>query len=218
MSSMRLKPQYKKSEERKKTYMDLQPFLREIVTFKKNESNSNVDFFNKFMKKIFSDDRVWILFGKDDESNEWEALQVAQTKENIKIEIIEAIQYLFSDAYAKLTSVNAKFIHTQFYSNSYAIPSETPRGSYNEVKRKYQYSKMGNDYGEFKICVLEYMQYLQIPGEKFDNDSLKDIVAIAAPCYAEAKLAYDTLAKYWNAYKGGVDGQAIALFQERGHM
>ena len=40
------------------------------------------------------------------------------------------------------------------------------------------------------------------------------IATIAKNLYAEAMIAYDLLAKYWNMYNSGVDGQAIMYFLE----
>lgn len=199
---------------RVKPYKELEPFLNIVVSFKRNDNCK--DIINTIDDYNFEDNRVWALFGSNDNEN-WDCLQVAQTKKNISQEIKCDIEFMFENKYEDLLSqIEQKdriIKNTTFYNGSY----EMGKGSDHEKKsdpRKFSYSKMYSEYKFFRICILKINEYLSFSSLKL-NEDLVNILEIAKPLYAEAKLAYDTLAKYWNMYNSGVDGQAIIIFLER---
>lgn len=44
------------------------------------------------------------------------------------------------------------------------------------------------------------------------------IIEICKYQYAEAKIAFETLAIYWRSYKSGIDGQTIAYISDNMEM
>lgn len=203
------------SKKRVKTYKELEHFLEIVVSFEKNDNCKDIiDYIENYN---FKDSRVWSLFGSNDNEN-WDCLQVAQTKKNISQEIKCDIEFMFAKKYEDLLSqIGMKeriTKNTAFYNDSYVMGKVSDQEKRSDP-RKFTYSKMYSEYKYFRICILKINEYLSFSNWDLNNEDLINIVEIAKPLYAEAKLAYDTLARYWNMYKSGVDGQAIIIFLER---
>lgn len=192
-----------------KSYDELEPFLETVVSFKSNDDCKTI--INTIEKYNFKDNRVWTLFGSNDNKN-WDCLQVAQTNNKILNEMKCDIKFMFDNNYKdlllKINQKDKKIKDTTFYNDSYEMEK-------NSDCRKFSYSKMRSEYKWFRICLLKINDYLSFTYLKLENNNLINILEIAKPLYAEAKLAYETLAKYWNMYNSGVDGQEIMIFLER---
>lgn len=203
---MERKDNYK--EKRVRTYGELEPFLEKVVSFGKDGRSESI--INSIDRYNFGDSRVWSLFGSNDNEN-WDCLQVAQSK-NVSKEIKCDVELMFNNKYENLLSeVDQKdriTKNTTFYSGSYEMKKGGDR-------RKFSYSKMFSEYKYFRVCILKIDEYLSFSDLVPDDEDMANILKIAKPLYAEAKLAYETMAKYWVMYSSGVDGQAILLFLER---
>ena len=73
---------------------------------------------------------------------------------------------------------------------------------------------IGGKYKKFKICFLDVDKYLGISSESIRNTDADRIVEICKNQYAEAKIAFQTLAIYWRKYSSGIDGQTLAYIAE----
>ena len=71
---------------------------------------------------------------------------------------------------------------------------------------------MGEDYKHFMLCLLKIDEYLRLCGFVDKNENIINMINIVKPLYAEAVIAYDMMARYWNIYSRGVDGQSIMNF------
>ena len=202
------------SEVKKKTYDELKSYFEIILEFDAVDDYQCV--LLKINQLVIEQNRVWFLVGSNDKLD-WECLQAAQTKNNILAEISEDVNFMLSYDYSKMVSripMNKRISKSStFYEGIYEINSDYAR-DINE-RRKYSYSKMKEEYAHFRICLLNVDEYLGLCNFENDNDNVLNMVEIAKPLYAEAKLAYDMLAKYWNMYNSGVDGQAIMCFLEK---
>lgn len=194
-----------------KAFDEIKEFLEPIVTFEKGKNPENI--FKELEKKDLKDKRVWALFGsnKEHEEKDWECLQVAQTKKQIKKEIKMDIEFMIENTYENLlkriNQENKISKSTTFYNNAYEMER-------NKDRRIYSYSKMYSEYKYFMVCTVKVDEYLGIESNDMSED-ISNIINISKYLYAEGKLAYETLAKYWNMYNSAVDGQAIMLFLER---
>ena len=84
-----------------------------------------------------------------------------------------------------------------------------------EDYRNLLYRKIGYEGNEFKICVLDVDKYLGLKNVKKHNDNdVERIVEICKNQYAEAKIAYQTLAVYWRKVSSAIDGQTISYAVE----
>ncbi|MBO0479772.1 hypothetical protein JZO72_09045 [Vagococcus fluvialis] len=194
----------------KSEYNEVFKYFSSVIEFTKDDECESV---KKNIKEIdLSNDKVWALFGGENENN-LQCLQVA-CSENILSEIEEDIDFMFDKTIIYKGSVdNEETIikNSKFYEHVYEIPKS---GLEKEVeKRKYSYKNMYNSYSSFKICILDVDRYLNIEKSmRKINDDQNNIVEIAKHGYAEAKLAYETLSLYWNSYNSGIDGKTISYF------
>ena len=191
-----LKAAYKRDDAKKKKYEELKSFFvkdSEKAFSKSDRPNINID-------DIKAPSRVWALFARAGEDSEWTCLQVAQSK-NALDEVKTAIEYM-SDT------------------NSVTIPEErTNSAFYEEVcpkargeeYRKILYKMIWENYSEFKFCFLDVDKYLGATQTDKDKDAGK-IIEICKHHYAEAKLAYETLAVFWRKMNNGIDGLTIAYY------
>lgn len=197
----------------KKTYDELKGYFEIILEFDSNDDYQCVLF--KINKLTIEQKRVWFLVGSNDQLK-WECLQVAQTKDNILTEISEDVNFMLSYDYSKMVSripEDRKIMKSSaFYENIYEIDSDS--ASNIDERRKYSYSKMKEEYVHFRIGLLKVDEYLGLSNFENENENVLNMIEIAKSLYAEAMLAYDMLAKYWNMYNSGVDGQAIMCFLE----
>lgn len=194
----------------KSEYNEVFKYFSSVIEFTKDDECESV---KKNIKEIdLSNDKVWALFGGENENN-LQCLQVAYS-ENILSEIEEDIDFMFDKTIIYKGSVdNEETIikNSKFYEHVYEIPKSSLE---KEVeKRKYSYKNMYNSYSLFKICILDVDRYLNIEKSmRKINDDQNNIVEIAKHGYAEAKLAYETLSLYWNSYNSGIDGKTISYF------
>ncbi|MCM1058054.1 MAG: hypothetical protein NC517_10670 [Firmicutes bacterium] len=65
------------------------------------------------------------------------------------------------------------------------------------------------EYKNFRICFLNVDKYLRIEPTDINKTDADRITEICKNQYAEAKIAFETLAVYWNHYRSGIDGQTI---------
>lgn len=196
-----------------KSYDDVKKYLDVFFEFAASDDCKNT--LAQIEEIATSQKRVWLLLGSNDKLD-WECLQVAQTKKNIISEISEDVKYMltfnYSNMISELTMERRVSKSSTFYENVYEIDEEV--ASNNNERRKYSYSKMKEEYRYFRICILKVDEYLGLVGVRSDNQNVLNMIAIAKNLYAEAMIAYDMLAKYWNMYNSGVDGQAIMCFLE----
>lgn len=199
----------------KKTYEELKPYFEIILEF--DAVDEYQDVLLNINKLVIEQNRVWFLVGSNDKLN-WECLQVAQTKNSILTEISEDVNFMLSYDYSKMVSkipIHKKISKSStFYKDIYEMNLDYA-GDMNE-RRKYSYSKMKEDYAHFRICLLKVDEYLGLCNLMNENENILNMIHIAKNLYAEAMLAYDMLAKYWNMYNSGIDGQAIMCFLREG--
>ena len=186
---MELKEIYNTKDKRK--YADLKEFF-----------NKEIKFIRKDIPDISQNDiRVWLLYAKNEKEKEWICLQVAHSKENAVSEINEDLSFL---------KEKCDFSNIKEYSDSAFYKNVCPKVD-KENYRKYLYSKIGSEYDRFKICFLDVDKYLGIRpnDDKYKKTDAERIIEICKNQYAEAKIAYETLAVYWRFYSSGIDGQTI---------
>ena len=178
---------------KKKEYKDLKDFFCGELTFSiikgqvKEESRKGVQ------------SRVWLLFASND-SKSWECLQVGQSKNNVDAEVETILEYLVIEKNVEPKKNSA------FYQNV------CPEGSKEEY-RENLYSMIGHQFSNYRICFLDVDAYLKIDQLKAQNDA-DNIIEISKNQYAEAKVAFETMAVYWRAYAPGIDGQTIAYITD----
>lgn len=75
------------------------------------------------------------------------------------------------------------------------------------------YSKMREEYDVLLLFYqLNIDRYLSIEELKNDNTHVNNMIEISKANYAEAKLAFETQAIYWNTFRGVIDAKALKLF------
>ncbi len=194
-----------------KRFSELKQYFEIALCFDKEEKYE--DMATKISKIQFGENRVWVLLGCIVE-NEWDCLQVAQTKDDMFAEIMEDVGFMLSYNYSQMiNSVSSKNIiskHSTFYEDVYLIDKE--KANQTDERRKFSYSKMKEEYKHFMICFLKVDEYLKLNGTIENNENVLNMIEIAKSLYAEAMIAYDMMARYWNMYNSGVDGQAIMCF------
>lgn len=175
-------------------YNNLKKFFSQDVEF----SKENI---SKINEEKFVTSRVWLLFASDDQKD-WKCLQVAHSKNGVQSEIKDVIDFLFCSANQNVENIS--YTNSAFYEE--VCPNVTK-----ESYHKLLYNKIGSEYKFFRICLLDVDKYL---GTKQDNSSnetdIERIIQICKNQYAEAKIAYQTLAVYWRFYSSCIDGQTIA--------
>lgn len=183
-----------------KKYKDLKKFFSKEIEFSINDNSEEIK------EKLISEDayvsRVWLLFASHD-NNPLECLQVAHSKKGVQKEITDVIDFLFN---SNQDSENISFSNSAFYEK--VCPIVTDKEDY----RKFLYSKIiSNKYEYFWICFLDVDKYLGTkPNNNINATDTERIIQICKNQYAEAKIAYQTLAVYWRQYPSGIDGQTIA--------
>lgn len=191
--------------------------FNEVLHFTKKELDKDNlgNLKQKVKEKVEGKDyRIWVLFGKQEkkhEKEEWECLQVAQTK-NLIDEIIEDIGFMtgnYDEIIEKIPEEKRITKNTAFYNNAYIMSSGA------KDKRKYCYSKMAKEFNEFIICSPKIDYFIMRSQEEIKTDDENNMISVALYPYVEAKIAYLMLAKYWNYYRSGVDCQTIMLFIEK---
>lgn len=179
-------------------------FTGEIIIskrdFSKNDFSKNIKRQLELINKNDNSSRVWLLFVSNDEKD-WKCVQVAQSKENVQQEVENVTNYL---------QIEFKPPQGIEYTNSTFYEAVCPKIK-GEEYRKTLYSKIGDNYNYFKICFLNVDKYLGIDFDNFTyKNDIERIIQICKNQYAEAKIAYQTLAVYWRLYSSGIDGQTIS--------
>ncbi len=148
--------------------------------------------------------RVWLLFAKF-EKDKWTCVQVAHSKNNIKEEIKFVLEHLSK----KWDRNDCELKDSQFYKCVCPVPEQ------GEDYRDLLYRKIGNESDEFRICILDVDKYLGLTKvEKNNKNDAERIIEICKNQYAEAKIAYQTLAVYWRKVSSAIDGQTISYAVE----
>ncbi len=182
---------------RVKEYNDLKDVFQGEIKFSlKNEKESIKDKFENIQEP---NSRVWLLFASKDKKI-WRCLQVAHKKNDIRGEIEDVIEFLFSSPIKNFKDIT--------YTNSAFYEKVCPKVSYGEY-RQYLYSKISKEYDYFQICLLDVDQYLKLNSGNNKIDTER-IIEICKNQYAEAKIAFETLAVYWRHVSSGIDGQTIS--------
>lgn len=196
---MELRDRYKELKDKNfkfKTYNDLKKYFLSEVAFSKKDSTKNKTQINLETNNL---SRVWLLFASNDKSH-WDCLQVAHSKKYVRDEVESAIEFLLSkydNDFDEITYTNSAF---------YKKVCPYVKG---EEYRKCLYSKIGYEYKHFRFCFLDVDKYLGIEKNKDSNTDTERIAFICINQYAEAKIAFQTLAVYWRLYSSGIDGQTI---------
>ena len=189
---MQRREPYKKN--RVLNYEDLKEFFisrLEIRYCKESEIPIVTEDYNNY--------RVWLIFAKL-EVQGWICVQVAHSKNNIKEEIKFALEHL-----SKKWDRNAcELKNSQFYKCVCPVPQK------GENYRDLLYRKIGNEGVEFRICVLNVDKYLGLKKVEKNTNDAERIIEICKNQYAEAKIAYQTLAVYWRNVSSAIDGQTIS--------
>ena len=183
----------------------LKNHFKETMCFSRKEFNNKSIINQKLIKFPIVGHEVWALFGKE-KTGEWRCLQVGQSKNKVKAEIESLIEFMSYDYNQLVESIKdgVRNRDSTFYSNIYQ--------SSKEEKNKFLYSHIASQYDEFQLGLLDIDKYLGIKNLKFENKHISNIMKIAKPLYAEAKLAFETKSIYWTMFNSGVDGQAIMIF------
>lgn len=152
--------------------------------------------------EIYNSCRVWLLFAKFED---WVCVQVAHSKNNVKKEI----EFVLKCLPQKWDKKNCNLKNSQFYKDVCPIPEKE------EKYRELLYKKIGNEGNEFKICILDVDKYLGLTNDEENNkNDAERIIEICKNQYAEAKIAYQTLAVYWRKVSSAIDGQTISYAVE----
>ena len=146
--------------------------------------------------------RVWLLFAKFED---WVCVQVAHSKTDVK----EEIEFVLKCLPQRWDRNDCELKDSQFYKCVCPVPDK------GKTYRDLLYRKIGNESDEFKICVLDVDKYLGLEkiAEPNKNDAER-IIEICKNQYAEAKIAYQTLAVYWRKVSSAIDGQTISYAVE----
>ncbi len=198
---MKLRKPY--TNKKPKDYSDLDELFDQELSFSSDDKMESI--IMNYESEINSGSRVWLLFASNDCKN-WECLQVAQSKNNVSGEVKDVIQYIFSNLQIDYESLEKK--NSLFYEK--VRPVAANGYSYREVL----YSYIGKQFKYFTICFLNVDKYLNITPRKANVTDEERIIEICKNQYAEAKIAYETLAVYWMQYNSGIDGQTIAYIAE----
>lgn len=157
---------------------------------------------------------VWILFGKC--GDEYIALQVGEVAiERAVNEIVSDIDAMYSKDEYSLDSMSDEeeltIIDTEFYKNTYAVKDV-------KKKRIYAYRKMRDDFEELLVYQLRIDEYLGLDSGLYENKEFENVrselIEMTKSYYAEAKLAYETQARYWNPYYSGVGYESLKLIKQ----
>lgn len=179
-----------------KSYDDLKSYFLKEITFNKGEQLKN-----SIISDLEDISRVWLLFAKNKDT-QWRCLQVAQSKNDAIQEVKGVLDYIKLDYMGCKNNKNSAF---------YENVCPKGKGEY----RKMLYSKIGSEYSKFKICFLDVDKYLGLNRTDCTNKCDGDrIIEICKYKYAEAKIAYQTLAVYWRQYRSCIDGQTISYIAE----
>ncbi|RHA82113.1 hypothetical protein DW918_00825 [Eubacterium ventriosum] len=197
MISMQKREPYEKN--RVLNYKDLKKFFisqLELNYCKEPKAHVLTEDYNNY--------RVWLLFAKL-EKDKWTCVQVAHSKNNIKEEIKFVLEHLSK----KWDRNDCELKDSQFYKYVCPVPEQ------GEDYRDLLYRKIGNESDEFRICILDVDKYLGLTKvEKNNKNDAERIIEICKNQYAEAKIAYQTLAVYWRKVSSAIDGQTISYAVE----
>ena len=183
---------YKQNESVK--YDNLKQFFKENkIEFNKDENKTAESIIKSIDAKKTYVSRVWLLFARNDN------VQVAQSRKRVQDEIEDAIRNLFTNF---VPFKKNQYTNSVFYKN--ICPPKKGK-EYN----KNLYSKIGSEYKYFRFCLLDVDAYLGIEKTTQKKNDTEIILDICKNQYAEAKIAYQTLAIYWRLFSSGVDGQTI---------
>lgn len=178
--------------------------------------NNSVDDMRKYEEQLklffdhdISDDnsigQVWILFGYEKDSDKAEALQVGQSKD-AKNEIMDILRPMYNFLY--LTKREEKYD----LDNLTGAKEATTVGGGTYLykvgvysKHQYLYRYLFKQYARLEFYILNIDGYLEPSPTLSGNE--KVIYDLAKDYYAEAKLAFDSKAKYWNYYNSGLDAR-----------
>jgi len=150
--------------------------------------------------------RVWLLFGKRKDDSSWLCLQVGQSKNEVKKEIENLIILILENE--EDFSFSGSFSNSAFYEN---VCPKVERKEYIMLL----YKMIGKKFYDFKVCFLNVDTYLDINKDRNVGKDTKKIIDICKNQYAEAKIAYETLAIYWRLFPSGIDGQTISYFNSK---
>jgi hypothetical protein len=195
MISMQRREPYK--DNRIMSYKELKDFFipeLELKYSKGSETPKVTEEYNNY--------RVWLLFAKFED---WVCVQVAHSKTDVK----EEIEFVLKCLPQRWDRNDCELKDSQFYKCVCPVPDK------GKTYRDLLYRKIGNESDEFKICVLDVDKYLGLEkiAEPNKNDAER-IIEICKNQYAEAKIAYQTLAVYWRKVSSAIDGQTISYAVE----
>lgn len=171
--------------------------------------------------KIKDEFRIWLLFARNDDKEEWTCLQVASTQDAQKLrkEIIDiesekepgAMDLILEKTFDETLGI--QYRNSQFYNDLYPYPANYGKDTESKrIRRKLLYNRIGVDHKYFKICFLkvsDYIRDLKKSGVIITEDMKKDEILCA-----EAFLAYSTLAVYWNPLRGKIDGRTMTYISK----
>lgn len=179
---LNLRKSYKDKELKTKKYDNLEKFFSKVIEFSRKANSNEIK--KEFASKFEGDYRVWLLFAKNDNES-WRCLQVAHSKNSVQVEIEDVIQCLLCGYSIDFTNVT--------YSNSAFYEKVCPKVTNKKEYNKFLYSKIRNEYKNFRLCLLDVDSYLGIEADNNSNSTdSKRIIQICKNQYAEAKIAYQT--------------------------
>ncbi len=162
-------------------------------------------FFSRYLHGNQNIGQVWILFGYKNNFDKAEALQVGQSRKVGK-ELIDILKPMYNYLYhrKKEEKYNLDVLigaqkATTIGGGSYFYKL----GVYS--KQQYLYRSLFRQYQRLEFYVLNIDGYLDVSSTLTGNE--KVIYNLAKDYYAEAKLAVESKAEYWNYYNSGLDAR-----------
>lgn len=166
-------------------------------------------FFDHWISDDESVGQVWILFGYEKDSQKAEALQVGQSKD-AKKEIMDLLRPMYNYLYLKKREEKYNLDDLSDAKEAVTDGGGTymyKPGVYN--RRQYLYRYLFRRYAKLEFYILDIDRYLKPSPTLRGNEKI--IYDLAKDYYAEAKLAFDSKAKYWNYYNSGLDARTYTF-------
>ena len=206
----------------------IEVFSELICTVEKADDalNSVEEYFQrKPINKDGQHGRVWILIGKD-KQEEYHTLMVAQS-EDIQEEINKDIGFMFNLEYLKKKTITNESVkkdtvyNLDIIENPVTVKLKTNGNTYDypkecsKRKRQYLYRKIHNEYKDLKFYEIDIDEYLQKDDSIGLNSRNTMVYELAKDYLAEAKLAVEYNAVFWDYYNSGVGKRAYLFFKKK---
>lgn len=152
-----------------------------------NKDIKDIEIRKSLFKKIKDSnirEKVWALFGSNENEERWICLQVGGSQ-NIINEIVADIK-----AMLPLNEDDKKYWSSEFHSNIFEV-------HYGLDVRCQKYRNMFENFDRFCVVLIDSQKYLEGINYLSEIDKLDKLDK-----YAEVVYAYETKALYWNPFGG----------------